>query len=445
MTEGFAVEINRYDLTKLSPEDRLRLLRRAQTNVEAAQEDARRIIEDVRHRGDDALVEYAQQFDGARLSPTALAVTEDEFTRAEEELSPILLETMRQAVTNVRRHHQAQLPQPTWMIEPTPGVITGERITPIESVGLYVPRGKGSFPSVMMMLSVPAVLAGVQTIVICTPPGPDGTVDSASLVMAKLCGVSTVLKVGGAQAVAALAYGTKTVPRVSKIIGPGNPYVAAAKQLVYGVVDPGLPAGPSESLVLCDDRANPAVAARELIVEAEHGPDSAAVLVTTSQTLADEVATLVGELVQRLPSPRREFCEKVFSGYGGIVVAPDLSDAIDFVNEYAPEHLRVLVEDPFSVLNRIRNAGEVLLGEYASIPYGNFALGVNAILPTGGNARSYSCVSVYDFLKRSSFSYVSPAGARAVGPIAVALADYEGFPAHSEAARFVLDRATEEP
>ncbi|MEU8240794.1 histidinol dehydrogenase [Actinoplanes missouriensis] len=437
------MKINRFDLATMDPAEQERLMRRAEVDIEAVDADVRRIVDEVRRVGDPALAMFSERFDGVRLDPGALAAGPDDFARAEREIPPELAAAMERAVGRVRRHHEAQLPPATWMIEPTPGVMTGERVTPIESVGLYVPRGKGAFPSVMMMLAVPAVLAGVETIVVCTPPGPDGSVDAASLVMARMCGVRTVIKAGGAQAIAALAYGTATVPRVRKIVGPGNPYVAAAKRLVYGVVDPGLPAGPSESIVLCDEAADPVLAAHEVIVEAEHGPDSAALVVTSSPALADAIATVMVDLVAELPSPRREYCEKVFSGYGGIVVTSDLGASIAFVNRYAPEHLRVLVTDPFSVLNKIRNAGEVLLGANSSIPYGNFTVGVNAILPTGGHAKSYSGVSVHDFLKRSSFCYVTPEGARAVGDVAVALAEYEGFPAHARAARFAMDHPAE--
>lgn len=438
-----ATKINRYSLNELSPEARRSLMVRAQGNFEAVQERTREIIDDVRDRGDQALIEYAEKFDGARLRLDGLLVTDEEFAEAERLVDPTLREAIERAVTNIRSHHRAQLPTKTWMEEHTPGVIAGERVVPIASVALYVPRGKGSFPSVMMMLGVPAVLAEVPHVAACTPPGPDGTIDAATLVAAKLCGVSRIYKMGGAQAIAALAHGTGSVRRVDKIVGPGNQYVSAAKRLLYGTVDPGPPAGPSESIVLCDGQADPEIVARELLVEAEHGPDSAALLVTDSEALADAVEKLVPALLAKLPEQRRAFCESVLAGYGGFVIAADIDQAVEFVNEWAPEHLRVIVERPFELLNRLVNAGEVLLGEHASIPFGNFAIGVNAILPTGGSARSYSCVGVEDFLKRSSFAYVSKEGARTLGPIAVELARYEGFPSHAEAAEYVLKRALE--
>ncbi len=326
------------------------------------------------------------------------------------------------------------------MKEIAPGVITGERTTPIASVGLYVPRGKGSFPSVMIMLCIPAVIAGVPEIVICTPPGPDGSVDPASLVAARLCGVENIVKVGGAQAIAAMAYGTGSVPKVDKILGPGNQYVTAARRILSGIVDPGPPAGPSESVILCDSGANVEIAARELLVEAEHGEDSAVLLVTHSSALAVAVVDRLAGLVDTLPETRARNCKAVLSHYGGVVITEGLHDSISFVNEYAPEHLRVLVDNPFELLPAITHAGEVLLGENTSIAFGNFSIGVNAILPTGRHARTYSCMGVNELLKRSSFAYVSAAGVRSVGPTAVELARYEGFPAHAEAAQYIVER-----
>ncbi len=428
------MKINRHRLAGLSGQERGRLTRRAQADLSAVLPVVETIVADVRARGDEAVAEYTRRFDGAHMAAGRFRVTEAEFDEADSLVKPELRSALELAMANVRRHHERQLPEPAWMHETMPGVITGERSTPIASVGLYVPRGKGSFPSVMMMLCVPAAIAQVPQIVVCTPPNPGGSVDPASLFVARRCGVDTVYKVGGAQAVAALAFGTETIPRVAKIAGPGNQYVAAARQLVYGHVDPGMPAGPSESIVLCDSRASVEIAARELLVECEHGSDSSVYLVTDSPELADSVERALPELIQKLPEKRRAFCESVLSGFGGIVLSDSLNDSIEFVNEYAPEHLRVLAESPFEVLPRILHAGEVLLGERSSIAYGNFMVGVNAILPTGGAARAYSGIGVEDFVKRSSFAYVSAEGASRVAQAAVEIASYEGFPAHADAA-----------
>ena len=327
------------------------------------------------------------------------------------------------------------MPEEMWFVEIAPGILAGEKVTPITSVGLYVPSGKGSFPSVMLMLGIPAQIAGVPRVVVCTPPRPDGTVDPATLYAARICGLHDVYRVGGAQAIAALAYGTASIPRVAKTLGPGNSYVSAAKRILYGVVDPGTPAGPSESMILCDGNVEPRIAGLDLLIEAEHGPDSTALLVTHDKRVADEVAKLLPDLVSKLPPKRREDCETVLAGYGGIVLTPSLEESIAFVNEFAPEHLEVLVDDPMSILGAIKNAGEILLGQFTPITVGNFCLGVNAILTTGGFAGSFSSVTVHDYLKRSSIGYVSQLGYPGISPKAQQFAEYEGFAAHAMAIR----------
>jgi histidinol dehydrogenase len=285
------------------------------------------------------------------------------------------------------------------------------------------------------MLAVPARVAGVERIVVVTPPNPQGKPDAAALVAASVAGVSEVYAVGGMQAVAGLAYGTQTLPRVSKIVGPGSSYVSAAKRLLYGTVDVGLPAGPSESIILCDEKADPRLAALDLLVEAEHGPESAATLVTHSRAVASEVERLLPGYIAELPEWRRAFVENVLGTYGGIMITRSLEESVAFTNDYAPEHLEILVEDPFSTLNRIKNAGEILLGPHTPIPTSNYALGLNAILPTGGFARSFSSVSVWDFLKRSGIGYMNRAGYDSLRDTVVNLADYEGFPAHAMSLR----------
>jgi histidinol dehydrogenase len=435
------MKINRYVWADITDEERVAVLDRVQANYGAIVGAVREIVEAVRARSDQALVDYTSRFDGVSLPVDGLRVTAVEFDEAERQITPQLRDALDRVHENIEKHHREQVPPASWMKEIAPGVLTGERVTPIASAGLYVPRGKGSFPSVMLMLCTPAMIAEVPHIAVCTPPGPDGSIDAASLVAARICGVGTIYKVGGAQAVAALAYGTATVRRVAKIIGPGNQYVSAAKRLVYGAVDPGLPAGPSESIILADRAADPQIVAREWLVEAEHGPDSAALVVTESVELADAVQKLAVDLAGDLPEQRRSFVSSVLGGCGGIVLTEDVGASVDFVNEYAPEHLRVIAANPFELLPKIVNAGEVLLGEYTSIPFGNFSIGLNAILPTGGSARSYSCVGVHSFLKYSSFAYVSREGARQVGPVAIELSKWEGFPAHEGAARYAVERA----
>jgi histidinol dehydrogenase len=425
-----------YELTTMNAAQRARLLRRAEQHIEALIERVRPIVLDVRERGDIALLEYTARFDGVTLEPERLRVSAEEIAHAHETLDPAVHAAIEQAVDNVRTFHRRQLPQEQWYTQIAPGVVAGEMVTPISSVGLYVPRGKGAFPSVMYMLAAPASIAGVPRIVVCTPPGPAGEVDAASLVAADLCGVHEVYRVGGAQAMAALAYGTASIARVHKITGPGSGYVSAAKRLLYGVVDVGLPAGPSEAIILADESADPELVARDLLIEAEHGPDSSSLLVTTSRALAEEVAARLPAKLEALPEWRRNFCRAVLeepAGTGGIVLASDMEEALAFVNDYAPEHLEVQVREPFAVLPRLRNAGEILLGAFTPICIGNYTLGTNAILPTGGFAHTFSATSVHDFLKRSGVAYLTAEGYATLSEATRRLAEFEGFPAHAAA------------
>ncbi len=423
------------ELAKLSAADRATIMRRAEQNIASLLPTAQAVIERVRREGDAALVDYTRQFDAKTYSADSIRAKPEDFAAARDAVSAEVVRAIQHAHDNIRRFHEEQMPEPMWFMEVEPGVMAGEKITPVASAGLYVPRGKGSFPSVMLMLSVPARVAGVERVVVVTPPNEQGKADAASLVAAEIAGIDEVYTVGGMQAVAGLAYGTQTLPRVSKIVGPGSSYVSAAKRLLYGVIDVGLPAGPSESIILCDETPDPRLASLDLLVEAEHGPDSAAILVTHSRSVVDEAYKLLPGYIAELPEWRRKFVENVLGGYGGILITGSLAESIDFVNEYAPEHLEILTADPFSTLNRIRNAGEILLGPYTPIPTSNYCLGLNAILPTGGFARSFSSVSVWDFLKRSGIGYVNRAGYEKLGPTTAALADYEGFPAHAMAIR----------
>ena len=429
------MQINIYDLKNLTEKERAKLHRRSELDIESFQDTVSPIIKNVRENGDKAIIEYNRQFDKALMKEADLKVSEEEFAKGEESLDKSIKEVIEASAANIKKFHQAQMPDEMWFTQISDGILAGEKITPISSVGLYVPRGKGSFPSVMLMLCIPAVIAKVADIIVCTPPTPEGTVDDASLFTAKLCGIKDIYKVGGAQAIAAMAFGTETVKKVDKVIGPGNAYVSAAKRLLYGRIDVGTPAGPSESIILCDESTDPKIAALDLMIEAEHGPDSAALLVSHSQELADSVKKILPDYINDLPEKRREFCKTVLSNYGGIVLTENLEESIQFVNDFAPEHLEVLVKDPMLALPKIVNAGEILLGPHTPITIGNFSLGVNAILPTGGFAKTFSCVTVYDFLKRSSIGYLSEEGYRSIKDIAEKFAEYEGFPSHANAIR----------
>lgn len=427
--------IQRWELDKLTEDELSRIMRRAEVDITHLLPTAQGIIDDVRTNGDSAVVKYARRFDAAEFSADMLRATPEDFRRARAALSPEVIDAIQQAHGNIQTFHSEQMPEPMWFMEVAPGIMAGEKTTPVTSTGLYVPRGKGAFPSVMLMLAIPAKVAGVPRVVVVTPPTPEGRADDASLVAAEICGIDEVYVVGGMQAVAALAYGTETIPKVAKIIGPGSSYVSAAKRLLYGIVDVGLPAGPSESIILADEHADPRLAALDLLVEAEHGPDSAAILVTHSPDVANRVLELLPGYIAELPEWRRGFVNTVLSNYGGVLLTSSLDASIQFVNDYGPEHLEVMTIDPFITLNKLKNAGEILLGPLTPIPTANYCLGLNAILPTGGFARSFSSVSVQDFLKRSGVGYLSREGYQRLQGITATLADYEDFPAHAMAIR----------
>lgn len=424
-----------WELNRLEPAQRAKILKRAETDIRNLLPLAQQVIDRVREAGDAGVVEFTRRFDVPDFEATMLRATAEDFKQARLAVGQEVIAAIELAHANIERFHAEQMPEPMWFTEVQPGIMAGEKVSPITSAGLYVPRGKGAFPSVMLMLATPAVVAGVSRVVVVTPPTPEGKADAASLVAAEICGVHEVYVVGGMQAVAALAYGTETIPKVDKIIGPGSSYVSAAKRVLYGVVDVGLPAGPSEAIILTDETVDPRLAALDLLVEAEHGPDSAAILVTHSREVAEQVLEVLPEYIAQLPEWRQNFVKTVLSNYGGVLLTESLAESVQFVNDYAPEHLEVLTKEPFVTLNQIKNAGEILLGQMTPIPTANYCLGLNAILPTGGFARSFSSVSVQDFLKRSGVGYLSREGYERLQGITATLADYEDFPSHAFAIR----------
>jgi histidinol dehydrogenase len=419
----------------LSAADRARLLRRSGQDIEDAVPRVRPILEAVRARGDAALVEASRTFDGADISALPLRVSEAEIDEAERGLDGRVKDAIRACADNVRRYHQAQLPGPLELREIRPGVRAGERATPVPSVGLYVPRGRGSFPSSTYMMTVPASVAGVPRIVVVSPPDASGRCDPATLFTARLCGAHEIYRVGGVQALGALAWGTESIRAVVKLLGPGSRYVSAAKRLLAGVVDTGLPAGPTESAIIADAAADPRRIALDLLIEAEHGSDSQALLLTSSEELAREVARLVPDLLAKLPEPRRTYAGETLAGYGGIVITADIAEAIGIADEIAPEHLQIATIDPLATLRLVHHAGEILLGQDTPFSLANYAIGANAVLPTGGTAKAWSALSVRDFMKWTSVAWVSGEGYDALRDQAIALADYEGFPAHALALR----------
>lgn len=430
-----SMDISFYRWKDTNPATKARIMRRAQADIDDVATIVGPVIADVRQRGDAALIEYARKFDKAELS--TIKATPKEFDDAEKALHDDLKSAIRHCVRNVQKFHEEQMSrvEKPWMIEIEPGVFAGEQVSAIDSVGLYVPRGKGAFPSALYMLAVPAKIAGVRKVVIVTPPRPDGLADDATLYTARLCGTENVYKAGGAQAIAALAYGTETIPKVRKVLGPGSPYVSAAKRLCAAVMDPGMPAGPSESIVLADESADPENTCLDILNEAEHGSDSAALLVTHHEALARFVQENLPARIEVLPEPHRSICAAVMQGYGGIILTESLEDSIAFANEYAPEHLHLKIRDAQSVVPRLLHAGEILIGEYTPSSLGNYAIGVNHVLPTGGWAHTCSCTSVWDFLKRTSISRCTKEGFEALRPTVMTLTDYEGFPAHGNVLR----------
>ncbi|MDP3316737.1 MAG: histidinol dehydrogenase [Devosia sp.] len=425
-------EVSFYDYASLSAEGRAALLRRSEADLSGVIEKVKPIIESVRTEGDAALARFARDLDKSSVTEDQIQVTPAEFDAAFRLVDPEVVEAIQFGIDNIRSFHEEQKPEAMWMKEIRPGAFAGDRFTPIQSVALYVPRGKGSFPSVTMMTSVPAVVAGVPNIAIVTPPAPDGSVDAATLIAARLAGVETVYKVGGAQAVAAVAFGTSTIKPALKIVGPGSPWVVAAKRLLSGVLDTGLPAGPSEAVIFADDTVHGGLAALDLLIEAEHGPDSSAYLVTHSRRVVDEALAALPHLWAKMTEQRVAFSTAVLTGRtGGIILTSSVEESYAFINAYAPEHLEILSTEPYDHLGRITEAAEILLGQHTPCSIGNFGLGPNAVLPTSRWARTYGPLSVTDFVKRSSVGYVTAAGFPLLAGHAHTLALYEGFSSHA--------------
>ena len=427
--------MNIYRLNELSEEKREFILKRAELDITEHMKVATAVSDDVKQRGDAAVLEYTERFDRVKLTREQIKVKPEEIEAGYERLDKETRDALEYAAKNIWNFHEKQLPEEMWFTEVDKGLLVGEKTTPIVDVCLYVPRGKGSFPSVMLMLGVPARVANVEKIVVVTPPNEKGEVDDAILAAAKIIGITEIYKVGGIQAVAAVAYGTETIPKCHKIIGPGNAYATAAKRVLASHIDAGLPAGPSEAIILADEKADPHKVALDWMIEAEHGPDSASLLVTHSTDLVAKVIPIVEKQLEKLSEKRRQFVTAVFDTYGGVILTENLEESISFVNEYAPEHMEVICEKPFEILPKIKNAGEILLGDYTPVTLCNFVLGPNAILPTGQFAKTYSSVSVFDFLKRSSVGYASRDGFEAVRNYAYKIATVEGFDTHGLAVK----------
>jgi histidinol dehydrogenase len=432
--------LKRYYLPAMTQDELDFVMRRSSRDVfdDTLHQSVERLIDDVRRQGDEALLRATAEFDGVDLGQVGVQVGPDEFEMAEKNVSRELLAAIDEAIDHVRRFNQHIVDHASWQAEIAPGIFVGEQASPIDRVGMYVPCRKGSFPSVMIHLGTPAVTAGVRDIAVVLPPLPGGAglVDPAVLVVAGRLGITEVYRCNGVAGIAALAFGTETIQPVRRIDGPGSPGVTAAQLAVqrFGVAV-GLLYGPSEAVILADASANPDLIAADLLNDAEHGSDSAALLLTHDAALIDAVAARVADRLAGLPDARRTYAEAATSQYGGAILVPDLASAIDFINEYAPEHLQLAVTSPMSVAPRIRNAGEILLGQGTPFAAANYSVGVPNTLPTGGFARLSSGVTAHTYLKRSSIAQLDASALAALRPGVRALTEHEGFPAHGAAMR----------
>lgn len=404
------------------------LLRRSPSQYTEYADKVEAILKEVRETGDTAVFEFTKRFDKAELTPETIRVTEEEIERAYEKLPARTVEVIQKAIVNIKSYHEKQR-RNSWFDAKPDGTILGQKITPIASVGVYVPGGKAAYPSSVLMNVLPAKVAGVSRIAMVTPPGQDGTIYEGTLVAAKEAGVTEIYKVGGAQAIGALAYGTKSIAKVDKIVGPGNIYVALAKKAVYGHVSIDSIAGPSEILVLADETANPTYVAADLLSQAEHDELASAILITTSGELANQVNAEVERFVAQLS--RKAIIEKSLETYGYILLADTMDDAIDAVNEIASEHLEIVTKDAFTVMTKIKNAGAIFIGEYSSEPLGDYFAGPNHVLPTNGTAKFFSPLEVDDFIKKSSIISYSREALEPIHEDIIDFAKAEGLTAHA--------------
>ena len=416
-------------LTKESTKDILEnLLKRSPNNYGKFESAVAQILDKVKKDGDEALFAYTKDFDKAEVTKETIRVTEAEIEEAYAQIDPALLGVIRKALVNIRKYHEKQI-QNSWFTSETNGTMLGQKVTPLNRVGVYVPGGKAVYPSSVLMNIVPAKVAGVPHIVMTTPPGKDGKICASTLVAAKEAGADEIYKVGGAQAIGALAFGTESIPKVDKIVGPGNIFVALAKKAVYGYVSIDSIAGPSEILVLADETANPHFVAADLLSQAEHDELACAILITTSEEFAAKVDEEVKEFVEVLS--RKEIIQKSLDNFGYILIAEDMDEAIEAANEIAPEHMEIVTANPFEDMMKVKNAGAIFIGEYSSEPLGDYFAGPNHVLPTNGTAKFFSALSVDDFIKKSSIVYYSKAALRDIHKDIIQFATSEQLTAHA--------------
>lgn len=431
-------------LTKESTKDILEnLLKRSPNNYGKFEAAVADILAQVKEKGDEALFSYTREFDKVEITPETIRVTEEEIQEAYEAVDASLLEVIRKALVNIRSYHEKQR-QNSWFTSTENGTMLGQKVTPLNRVGVYVPGGKAVYPSSVLMNIVPAKVAGVPHIVMTTPPGKDGKVNPSTLVAAKEAGADEIYKVGGAQAIGALAYGTASIPKVDKIVGPGNIFVALAKKAVYGHVSIDSIAGPSEILVLADETANAHYVAADLLSQAEHDEMASAILITTSPELAQKVEEEIQGYLKVLS--RKEIIEKSLENFGYILIAEDMDEAIEAANEIASEHMEIVTKNAFEVMMKVRNAGAIFIGEYSSEPLGDYFAGPNHVLPTNGTAKFFSALSVDDFIKKSSIVYYSRSALKEIHKDIIQFATSEQLTAHANsiAVRFEEEKDPEE-
>lgn len=420
-------------LEELSDED-LRGLFSREMGIQDVLPQVNEILMDVGAEGDKALLRYTEKFEGAKLE--SLMVSQEEIAAAYEAIDEKLQDSLMQAAMNIMAFHNEQQKQDLWMTEVSPGVMVGQRIVPLDSVGAYVPGGRATYPSSALMTVIPAKAAGVPRVVVCTPPKADGTIAPLTLVAADIAGADEIYKLGGVQAIAAMAFGTETVARVNKIVGPGNVYVTAAKMLIRGTVEIDFPAGPSEVLIIADRCAEPGVLASDMLAQCEHDPNSVAVLVCVDELLANAVVDEIG--IQSKDAKRAEIIQESLE-HSAVLVADTMAEAVDFANAFAPEHLEIIVTDPFSVLRMITNAGSIFLGGFTPVAAGDYASGTNHVLPTSGYARTFSGLNVDHFTKKISVQMITDMGLRSLEETITSLAEAEGLNAHAESVRKRLE------
>ena len=411
------------------------LIKRSQADINSVLTTVSDILNDVRENKDNAVKAYTAKFDKAELDD--LKVSEEEIKKAYDELDGELIKALESASANIEKFHKAQIPE-EWEMEVIPGITAGQIIRPINSVGCYIPGGRAVYPSTILMTVIPAKIAGVDRIIACSPPGPDGKIQAAILVAADLAGVDEIYKCGGAQAIAAMAYGTESIAKVEKIVGPGNIFVTAAKKLVYGDVDIEFPAGPSEVLILADESAIPEYIAYDFLSQSEHDPNASCFLVTDSERIANESNELIEKFAKE--AKRSEIIAESLAQHGHVILCNTMDEAIDFTNEYAPEHLIISTKDDKAVLDKIKNAGSIFLGKYSPVAAGDYGSGTNHVLPTGGGAKMYSGLSTETFIKKPTVQTLTKEGIKELSKTVLPIAEYEGFYAHADSIKVRLDK-----